>query len=291
MSWRKGNRLHLVNESEASAPVREVFDEVKTAVGISYVPLAFRAFAAYPDFLQLQWQTVRPLLGTREFFELAARLQAEAYTYVHNYFKVPVVGDGLAISQALPVSDVLSYSESAMLLLLSVQLQAFEGAVGNNVSPHAADRVVYSAKPEFITPESSPSALKRSLEDLRHFLELPYSGDETRALAQWPELFFAYWRAFKPAVQTVLHERAIFQMRESAWNCAQEIPVQVDMEYSRLVETGLDAEEVATVTRMTELLVRGTAVGLLNITFAKIGLEGGNRGEAEASAPDTEKVA
>ena len=234
---------------------------------------------------------MKPLLGTREFFELAARLRAEAYTYVHNYFKVSALGDGLTAANALSVTDLLCYVDAATLLLLAVQLQAFDGAVGEaSSSPHPADRISFSALPEFVDVENAPAPIKRVADEMRLAFELPFSGDEQRALARWPELFFSYWHALKPAVQSVFHEQAVFRIRESAWSCAPEIPLSIEMEYARLQEAGASADDIATVTRLTELLVRGAAVGLLNETFAKIGLEGGNH-EVSSAHADQERVA
>lgn len=267
-----------MQENEATGLTAEIFDELEAALGISYVPLCFQAFACYPEFLQTQWHVMKPLLGTREFFELAARLRAESYTYIHNYLKIPALGNGLTTSQAAPVADLLCYSDSAILLLLSVQLQAFEGTVGNERTPHAADRVAGNLHPEFIEAENASSALKRVLDEMRHALELSHNTDEQRAFALWPDFFFAYWRSLKPAVQSIIHEQAVFRIRESAWSCAQGIPIEIDMEYSRLIDAGVDAGEITNLTRLTEILARGTAVSLLNATFAKIGLEGGNLG-------------
>ncbi len=290
MPWKKGNRLPLVQEDEASPQVAEIFDEIKAALGIGFVPLCFRAYACYPKFLEAQWHAMRPLLATREFFDLAARLRAEAYTYVHNYFKVPAQGEGLTVSQAAPVVDLLYRVDSAALLLLSLQLQAFEGPIGRLTASHPANRAAIAPSPEFVAIEAASAPVRRAFEELRHALDLPFVTDEQRALAQWPELFFAFWQAFRPAIQSVFHEQAIFRIRESAWTCTQEIPVQIDMEYSDLLEDGVDADEIATLTRLTELLVRGAAASLLNETFAKIGLEGGNQA-ARAPQSAEERVA
>ena len=121
--------------------------------------------------------------------------------------------------------------------------------------------------------------------------ELPYCADELRAYAQWPDLLFALWHALKPAMQSIFYEQAVLRMRESAWTCAQEIPLQIEMEYSRMTEHGMSSEEIATITHLTELLVRGSAVGLLNVAFAKIALEGGNKAEAQESSEPEERVA
>lgn len=291
MSWRKGNRLHLVREGEASGHVAEVFDEVRAALGTGYIPLEFQAFAAYPEFLDLQWKTFRPLFATREFFDLAERLQAEAYTYVHNYFKVPRLGDGFTIAQASPVIDQLCRVQAAMLLMLSAQLQAFETAVGKPGDTHPADRIASAPAPEFVDPEAASSGVRHTMDEIRHTLELPFCSDEQRALAQWPDLLFSFWQALKPALQSVFHEQAIFRMRESGWACAQEIPLSIEMDFTRLLEAGVSEEDIATMTRLTDLLAQGSAASVLNASFAKIGLEGGNQVELPIAGEPEERVA
>ncbi|HEY3928127.1 MAG TPA: halocarboxylic acid dehydrogenase DehI family protein [Candidatus Koribacter sp.] len=269
----------------------EVFDELRAALGIAYVPLEFQAFAAYPEFLDLQWRAIRPLFATREFFDLAERLQAEAYTYVHNYFKVPPLGDGLTVSQATAVFDQICRVQPAVLLILSAQLQAFDASVGKPADIHPADRIASAPAPDFVDVESAPIGVRRVMEEIRHTLDLPFCGDEQRALAQWPDLLFAFWQTIKTMLQSVMHEDAIFRMRESAWNCAQEIPRSIEMEFPRLLEGGVNEEDIAIVTRLTELLFRGSAASVLNASFAKIGLEGGNRVETHSQGPAKEKVA
>lgn len=290
MPWRKGNRLPLVPEGEASGRTAEIFLEIRAALGIHFLPLCFEAFAAYPHFLDVQWRTLKPLLGTREFFELTARLRAETYTYVHNYLKVPPLGEGLATAMALGTADQLCHVDAAILLLMSVQLQAFEGPVGKAENAHPADRVMFAEIPEFVDLDNASIGVRRAAEEMRLAFELPFSSQEIRALAKWPDLLFAYWQALKPSVQSVFHEQAIFRTRESAWSCAQEIPSQIEMDYARLQEAGVSADEIATVTRLTELLARGAAASLFNETFAKIGLEGGNY-EVPAAGVEVGRVA
>jgi hypothetical protein len=283
--------LQVVPESQASGRTAEVFGEAKAALGIQYVPLPFQAFAAYPKFIDVQWQLFKPLFGTREFFELAARLQAEAYTYIHNYFEVRAIHDGLTVAEAARVTDTFWGVEPALLLMLTVQMQALDGPVGKAEAGHPANRVVDSGTPEFANVEEVGPAIRRVLDEARHTAELPYCSEELRAFAQWPELLFALWRGLKPAMQSIFHEQAVLRMRESAWTCAQEIPLQIEMEYSRMTEHGMTSEEIATVTHLTELLVRGSAVSVLNIAFAKIALEGGNRTEVRESSEPEERVA
>ena len=89
MSMPAKGKLTLVRESEASGRTSQVFGELKAALGMPYVSLLYKAYAAYPKFLDLHWQAFKPVVETQEFFDLAERLRAEAYTRMHNYFRVP----------------------------------------------------------------------------------------------------------------------------------------------------------------------------------------------------------
>ena len=211
------------------------------------MPLCYRGFAAYPNFLEVQWRTLKPLLGTREFFELAARLRAETYTYVHNYLKVPPLGEGLTTSTALEC-------HRPALPCRCRDAAADERSVAGFRRPrraklasrHPADRVAFGESPEFVDLDNAPIGVRAG-----------HGGDATRASTcrsqdrksarwrTWPELLFAYWQALKPSVQSVFHEQAIFRARESAWSRAPEIPLQIEMDYARLQEAGVSADDIA----------------------------------------------
>src|SRR5271166_6376387 len=89
MKGKKGNRLKLVSEADAPAPVRAIFDEVRHCLGVPSVPMLYLAYAAIPQFLDLHWRAFKPVLQTRQFFALGARLAAEAYTRAQSYFEIP----------------------------------------------------------------------------------------------------------------------------------------------------------------------------------------------------------
>src|SRR5215471_21800535 len=88
MSWNHAV-LHLLNEREAEGRTRQIFDQIKQALGVPYINAMFQALASYPEFFVLFWNTARPALYTQEFFIYAERLGAEAYTRMVNYFSVP----------------------------------------------------------------------------------------------------------------------------------------------------------------------------------------------------------
>src|SRR5947207_6859293 len=76
----KKHKLHLVREAEADGRTLTIFEEIKQALGIPYVNMMFQAFASFPEFFELFWQTLKPVLATREFFAFSERIGAEGYT-------------------------------------------------------------------------------------------------------------------------------------------------------------------------------------------------------------------
>ena len=93
--WKKGNRLRLVAEDAADEATLQIFSEIRQALGIPVLRVYFPALALYPQFLQLHWKTLRPVVETGEFFACADRLRADAYTRAHNYLRIPDLRDRL----------------------------------------------------------------------------------------------------------------------------------------------------------------------------------------------------
>ncbi len=77
MRWKKGSRLKLVSEADATPPVRATFDEVRHALGVPAVPILYQAYAAVPKFLELHWEALRPAIKTRQFFRMGERLASK----------------------------------------------------------------------------------------------------------------------------------------------------------------------------------------------------------------------
>ena len=58
------------------------------------------------------------------------------------------------------VLDSLAYVDSATMLLLSLQLQAFEGPTSQESMPHAADPMEATASPDFVDPETANAPVR-----------------------------------------------------------------------------------------------------------------------------------
>jgi hypothetical protein len=63
----------------------------------------------------------------------------------------------------------------------------------------------------------------------------------------------------------------------------------VELSAATLQEAGVEEEEISSIVRITEMFARGLSRMTLNVSVAKIGLEGGNRSSAAPPAPEKPK--
>jgi Halocarboxylic acid dehydrogenase DehI len=285
MSWRKGNRMQLLGEGAAQGRTREIYDDLRSTLGLPLVPTSFQAFANYPEFLELAWDALRPLARTQQFFALSERLRADAYTRSYTYFQIPDLSARLqqlefsrgACEEMTSAIEMLNHGASLIALLLAVLLQSFEGPIGQDCDcDRPAIRPVYSERPLMIDEEHAAPDVQRVFEDVRRTLKLPSLTLELRALARWPEFFADYWQALKKCVESPLYEVCFRGANETAFALAREIPLSVELTTAKLADSGISEEHIASVLRITDSFATATIGTVLNVAFAKIGLEGGN---------------
>lgn len=299
MRWKRGSRPRLVNEGDASLRTRAIFSEIRERLGLPVVPLLYQAYAVFPDFLELHWQSFRPLIESRQFFVLGARLAAECYTRAHNYFVVESLAGREAESVAnvtLPLSRVLDYYQyldPLLLVITAAQMQAFEGASGDSSgNPDHAQHASFPVAPRLLSDGEATVAVQRIWEERRRILELAFVSDEHRTLACWPEFYQRYWPGLKNLLQSPLYADCQYRIGESALKLAHELPVPVDTAIPQLLDAGLDNDQVYALVRVNEAFMQALTGLLLDITFARIGLEGGNHKAdvADSEAPGEKPV-
>lgn len=285
MPWRKGNRLKLVSESEASGRTREIYGEIKQTLGVPQVNAIFQAFAVYPAFLDLFWQTVRPAAETQPFFRLGDRLRAEAYTRVYNYFPVPDLGSAvcaqslsgetrLAIGETV---DLFHYLDPLLLLVAAALMQSFEGPVGQPCGDGVpAEHPVFFCRPLLVGEETAPPQTKAVYEDMKHTLRVPALSTAYQAFARFPAFLESYWGALKPAILSPLYHLSRTGVRDTAWSLLPEFPAQVELSPGQLSEAGISDDDITAVMRIAEVFVGALSCLVMNVALAKIGLEGGN---------------
>jgi len=296
MRWKHGNRLKLVCDSEAPPRTRQIFEELCCLLGLPAVPSLYRAYAAFPLFLEVHWRAFRPALESRQFFQLGARLAAESYTRAHNYFGISALASNPARQATSSVSflqvlDFYQYLDPLLLLISAAQMQAFEGQVGQLLGrPEPASHPTFPAAPWLSgSPQATP-AVQRIWEERRRILELAFISDEHRALACWPDFYQEYWSALKDLLHSPVYKDCQYRIAESAWTLVAELPVPLETGISQLLEAGLDNEQVCAIVRINQGFLDALTGLVMDIIFARIGCEGGTRGTplAQQKGPASE---
>jgi alkylhydroperoxidase family enzyme len=54
--------IRLVAEDEAAGKVKALYDEIKSELGIDFVPNLYRAMASNPDYLEANWRKVKAVM-------------------------------------------------------------------------------------------------------------------------------------------------------------------------------------------------------------------------------------
>lgn len=284
MLHRSAN-LKLAPETPAEAHVGGLFAEIKDALGVPYVGLLFRAYGMHPPFLELIWQQIRPAVTDAQFFAMADRLRASAYTRVYSYFSVPDfcargreihLSPG-ALEELRSTVDLIYYHNSLQLLLAAVALQAFDQPVGRaSQSPQPADHPVFAARPVLIDEGAATPRVLRIYDEIKRVLGAPIVNTDFRAFARFPDFLEDYWAVLRPMIDSPMFSESQFGVQDNALAAARDFPAPVDLRKERLENAGIGDDAIAAVIRATELFVKIFSSALLTLAIAKIGFDGGS---------------
>jgi hypothetical protein len=283
MSWRRGNRLRVVPEERAQGRTLEIYTEIRTALGVPCLPVLYQAYGRYPGFLEMHWRALRPVVEMSDFFHLADRVRADAYTRMHNYFDIPNLGprlseldfndsDGRELTR---LTDFFHYSVSVFLLIATVQMQAFDSRTGQRRECSPAAHPVFEGPLPLISEDNPPPHIRKIYDEMKRTLNVPFLNVPYQAYAHWPEFLVLYWELLKQVLQSPIYIESLHGVCDTAWSLAREVPRTVELTVSELIEGGMADDDVTAVVRMTEVFVKVLSGVALNVAAAKIGLEGG----------------
>lgn len=54
----KAGFINSVEETDATGKVKEVYEDIKTTLGISFIPNMYKAMANDPDYLEIAWNKI-----------------------------------------------------------------------------------------------------------------------------------------------------------------------------------------------------------------------------------------
>lgn len=52
----------MISEEDATGKVKEIYEEIKRALGIEFVPNMYKAMAAKPDYLEATWNKTKTIM-------------------------------------------------------------------------------------------------------------------------------------------------------------------------------------------------------------------------------------
>ena len=55
--------VKVVEEKDATGKVKKIYEEIRTTLGIDFVPNMYKALAVNPDYLETTWKKVRAVMG------------------------------------------------------------------------------------------------------------------------------------------------------------------------------------------------------------------------------------
>jgi alkylhydroperoxidase/carboxymuconolactone decarboxylase family protein YurZ len=56
--------IKLINEEEASGKVKDIYEEIKSKLGIDFVPNMYKVMASKPDFLEINWNKIKTVMNS-----------------------------------------------------------------------------------------------------------------------------------------------------------------------------------------------------------------------------------
>ena len=54
--------INMIPEEEATVKVKEIYDEIKSQIGINFVPNLYRTMAPNPEYLEVNWNRAKTIM-------------------------------------------------------------------------------------------------------------------------------------------------------------------------------------------------------------------------------------
>lgn len=295
MGWKKGQAVRLLPLSDATGRVLEIYRDVQHVLGVPHISSFIQYLGTTPRFLDHFWTTVRPIAQSEAFFSCAHRLRAGSYTRVHTYFAVPDLKCELArqkfsLGACQELKDCINffcYSVPMTLLLSAFLSEAFEGPAGSAAAPRT---LAPPPKPHrhivMIDEENAIPSVKNIFADIRATTGADVVHTVYRAFARWPDFLQDYWTSIKPIIVSELFQHCDNSMREEARQIVKELPGPIEFDASDLAGLGMNPTEASSLINITDMFVHSLSTAMLNVSIARIALEGGSPTPAKSVTED-----
>jgi hypothetical protein len=281
-------KLAIVNESDASAPVTECFEEITNSLGFAVVNVLFRAFAKYPTLLRLQWEVLKPNALTQDFFDKTEVIRRQAVAAVKDHFTVTDYRGVLrmrgssddAIKEIKATLDFFLYGDPFLLLMASSLQSALAGTPLRgkpwaHLLPHYTHPTRTFRVPLVEMAEAPPN-IQAVYREIQRVANLPFVPSDYRALGRWPHFLELAWEDWKKKIPTSAYQREVRRLNELAVALAEDLPFAVALNAQGLRKAQFTPSQIADILATVDLF-QGLLPGLItNVAAFRIGLEGGS---------------
>lgn len=291
--WQRAGKgavsgLSIVGEGQASEEVRDCFDEITSSLGFPVVNVIFRAFAKYPRFLLLQWETLKPNTLTQDFFDKTEVIRRRALGIVREHFEVNDQRAELrmrgssddAIKTIKAVLDFFLYCDPFLLLMVSALQSSLSGApIRGKPWAHLLPHYTLPTRTQEVTlvdMEEAPPPVQTVYREVLAVCGLPFVPSDYRAAARWPEYLELAWKDWKPKISAQTYRREVQALNDLAVELVRDMPFPLLLSTQVLRKSRFTPAQISDILATVDLF-QGLLPGLItNVAAFKIGLEGGN---------------
>lgn len=279
---KAGERLSLIDETQADRPTLEIYELVTRKVRIGRVPLLFRALAAEKA-LKPCWQALRPAIRIRAFEEAADDLRAKAAATAVD-LGCPLIETQLEwagydvdeIDEIRGQVDIFHYVDAKLLMMASVLSQALAGGVGGaKEAARAMQRAPRGVPQDMdhieLVAEEANGLLGKVFKSIRGHLGFGLVPDDFRALGRWPRYLELAWADARKRDEDPRTRTALEDLRAQADEAARQLPVRVEVPDAALREAGADPDRIRSLLARFRKAMPGL---VLDLALFKVQLDG-----------------
>ncbi|MGE5325232.1 MAG: halocarboxylic acid dehydrogenase DehI family protein [Actinomycetota bacterium] len=274
----------MVSEAEARGETARIFAELKETLGIPHVSMVFRVLASLPRFFPLFWKASRPMLQTGEFFTTAEQIRADAHNRMQTRFAVPNLQSKLtemgfstgAQEEVKDVVELYEYVNPVLVLNMAALMEGLEHPAGaprhGNLPAH---HPTHPGRPILVDERVAPEPTRKLYEDIKQTMGTPYLNTSYITFGRWPDFLREYWNSLKPIIGSANYEEQRAALRDFALKAARDLPEAIHLSPDDMDKAGIGDDERNMAGQATHFFLNLLSKQVLNIAFARVGLEGG----------------
>ena len=191
--------------AQAPPEIQACLNEIQDTLGIPWKPANWRAYALFPEVMQLFWQRLKPACQTESFLEDAIAITEQVHRDISDWYQpgYQIDVDEAQQRQIQRALNAFSFGNPQLLIQQIALSRSLSGEVSGEAG-HGEERGGPNAyrKPEIqLVGEQSAQDISAEMQqvyrDIKQTLEVPIVNADYQALARWPAFFIAAWEDIK----------------------------------------------------------------------------------------------